>query len=68
MLRHVLTGATEEVNGVDLVVHASARVPRDELAAPLRVAGLRVRVVGDALAPRLMLSAVREGQAAAEAV
>jgi hypothetical protein len=27
-----------------------------------------VRLVGDALAPRLMLSAVREGQDAAEAV
>jgi len=38
------------------------------MAAALRAAGVAVRVAGDALAPRLMLSAVREGQAAAEAI
>jgi hypothetical protein len=53
---------------VDLFAYASARLPRDSLAAPLRAAGVEVRVVGDALAPRLMISAVREGQAAADAL
>jgi 2,4-dienoyl-CoA reductase-like NADH-dependent reductase (Old Yellow Enzyme family) len=66
-LRHVLTGADRIIPGVSLFAHATARAPRDALLAPLLAAGIRVRAVGDALAPRLMLSAVREGQAAGEA-
>jgi dimethylglycine catabolism A len=67
-LRHVLTGEAETLAGVDLFTCAGPRAPRDVLAAELRAAGIAVRVVGDALAPRLMLSAVREGQAAGEAI
>ncbi len=67
LLRHVLTGAEEEVEA-DLLAVSAPRRPRDGLAETLRRAGLPVRVVGDALAPRLMLSAVREGQAAADAL
>ena len=67
-LRHVLTGEEMAVEDVALLAYASARAPRDGLAAALRAAGVAVRVAGDALAPRLMLSAVREGQAAAEAI
>ena len=67
-LRHALTGEEIAVEDVALFAHASARAPRDGLAAALRGAGVAVRVAGDALAPRLMLSAVREGQAAAEAI
>jgi hypothetical protein len=67
-LRHALTGAEEPIEALDLVAHAGARVPRDALATTLREAGIAVRAVGDALAPRLMLSAVREGQAAADAI
>lgn len=66
-LRHVLTGAEETIAGIDLFAFATPRRPRDELAAPLAAAGLAVRVVGDALAPRLMLSAVREGEDAGAA-
>jgi hypothetical protein len=67
VLRHALTGGLETIPGVALFTYASGRVPRDSLASPLRAAGIAVRVVGDALAPRLMLSAVREGEAAADA-
>jgi hypothetical protein len=67
VLRHALTGALETIRGIELFTYASGRVPRDDLAAPLRAAGVPVRLVGDALAPRLMLSAVREGEAGAEA-
>jgi hypothetical protein len=67
-LRHALTGVEERIERLDLVVHAGARAPRDTLATTLREAGIAVRAVGDALAPRLMLSAVREGQAAADAI
>ncbi|MGG5809070.1 FAD-dependent oxidoreductase [Falsiroseomonas sp. CW058] len=68
VLRHVLTGAEEAIADVTLLAWSGPRVPRDALAAPLRAAGIPVRAVGDALAPRLMLSAVREGQAAGEAI
>jgi 2,4-dienoyl-CoA reductase-like NADH-dependent reductase (Old Yellow Enzyme family) len=67
-IRHVLTEEAETIAEVDLFAYASARLPRDSLEAPLRAAGVEVRVVGDALAPRLMISAVREGQAAADAL
>lgn len=66
-LRHLLTGAETEIPGVTLFAHATPRTPRDDLLAPLQAAGVKVRAVGDALAPRLMMSAVREGQAAGEA-
>ena len=67
-LRHVLTGKAQRLHDVALLTWSTARVPRDDLVAGLRDAGLPLRIVGDALAPRLMLSAVREGQAAAEAL
>jgi hypothetical protein len=67
VLRHVLTGALSRVEAVDLLALATQRAPRDALLAPLRAAGIPVRTVGDATAPRLLLSAVREGQAAADA-
>lgn len=63
-LRHVLTGATAVIPDVDLFAYATARTPRDDLAAALRVGRIPLRVVGDALAPRLMLSAIREGHEA----
>lgn len=66
-LRHLLTGAETEIPGVILFAHATPRAPNDALLAPLLAAGVKVRAVGDALAPRLMMSAVREGQAAGEA-
>jgi len=66
-LRNVLTGAPGTIAGVDLFACAAPRVPRDGLAAPLAAAAIPYRLVGDALAPRLMLSAVREGQAAGDA-
>lgn len=67
-LRHALTQDESEIAGVDLLACATARVPRDDLAQPLRAAGIAVRLAGDALAPRLMLSAVREGQEAGDAI
>ncbi|PWS34883.1 oxidoreductase [Falsiroseomonas bella] len=67
ILRHALTAELETIRDVSLLTFASGRVPRDGLVAQLRAAGVRVRLVGDSLAPRLMLSAVREGEAAAEA-
>ena len=67
VLRHLLTGAERTETGVSLFAHATPRAPRDALLAPLLAAGVKLRAVGDALAPRLMMSAIREGQAAGEA-
>ncbi|MBC9178900.1 oxidoreductase [Pseudoroseomonas ludipueritiae] len=67
-LSHLLTGAEEEIEDVDLLTWSTPRQPRQELLAPLQAAGLEVHLAGDALAPRLMLSAIREGAETGEAV
>jgi 2,4-dienoyl-CoA reductase-like NADH-dependent reductase (Old Yellow Enzyme family) len=59
--RHVLGGAPQRIEGVALLTYATARVPDDALAAPLRAAGIEVRLVGDCMAPRSMLVATAEG-------
>lgn len=67
-LVHLLTGAEEVIEDVDLLTWSTPRQPRQELLAPLQAAGLEVHLAGDALAPRLMLSAIREGAEIGEAV
>jgi hypothetical protein len=67
-ITHLLTGAREEIRDLDLLTWSTPRQPRQDLLAALQAAGLEVRLVGDALAPRLMLSAIREGAEAGEAV
>jgi len=49
------------LENVVLLAHAMPRVPNDELAAPLRAAGLEVRTIGDCHAPRSLLVATQEG-------
>ena len=63
-LRHVLGGRDAEVDGVALLTYATARIPDDSLAAPLRAAGVDVHVIGDCFAPRSLLVASGEGYAA----
>ncbi|MFZ9304906.1 MAG: NAD(P)-binding protein [Steroidobacteraceae bacterium] len=46
---------------VALLAHAMPRVPNDELAAPLRAAGIEVHTIGDCHAPRSLLVATQEG-------
>lgn len=67
-ITHLLTGAEEEIRDLDLLTWSTPRQPRQDLLAPLQAAGLEVRLAGDALAPRLMLSAIREGAETGEAV
>ncbi len=59
--RHVLGGAPQRIEGVALLTYAGARVPDDALAAPLRAAGIDLRLVGDCFAPRSLLVATAEG-------
>lgn len=59
--RHLLGGPAQRIESVALVTHATARVPDDALAAPLRAAGIEVHLIGDCQAPRSLLVAGAEG-------
>jgi len=50
-----------ELDGLALLCHATARVPNDALAEPLRRAGLAVHTIGDCRAPRSLRVATYEG-------
>jgi 2,4-dienoyl-CoA reductase-like NADH-dependent reductase (Old Yellow Enzyme family) len=68
-LEDVLVGRERAVlDDVALLAHACARVPEDGLAAPLRAAGVEVRLVGDCYAPRSLLVATQEGSRAGLAI
>ena len=56
------------LENVVLLAHAMPRVPNDELAAPLRAAGLEVHTIGDCHAPRSLLVATQEGNRVALAI
>lgn len=62
---NVYSGEQEVLTDVAFLTYATARVPDDRLAAPLRAAGINVQLVGDCKAPRLALSATSEGHRAA---
>ena len=63
----VSTGETSSI-AAHTVIGADYGTPLDGLAAELRKAGVAVRTVGDALAPRTALEAVFEGHEAARAI
>jgi 2,4-dienoyl-CoA reductase-like NADH-dependent reductase (Old Yellow Enzyme family) len=63
--RNVFTGRTREIANVGLFLFATPRIADDALAEPLRQAGVDTRLVGDCLAPRDLLCAIHEGEAAA---
>jgi len=62
-LANVYSGARRTLTDVVLLTYADARRPADELYAPLKATGLDVRLVGDAYAPRDLLTATAEGHA-----
>jgi dimethylglycine catabolism A len=66
--RNVFTGRSQEVTDVALFLWSTPRVVDDSLAEPLRQAGLLVQLAGDCLAPRNLLCAVHEGEAAGKAI
>jgi len=63
--RNVFTGETRNIADVDLLVWSTPRIADDALAEPLRAAGLDVELVGDCMAPRNLICAIHEGEAAA---
>jgi 2,4-dienoyl-CoA reductase-like NADH-dependent reductase (Old Yellow Enzyme family) len=66
--RNVFTGRTAEIAEVELLVWSTPRIADDGIAAPLRQARLETRLVGDCMAPRNLMCAIHEGEAAALAV
>jgi hypothetical protein len=58
---NVFSGGETVIPDIALFTYATARIPDDALAAPLRAAGIDVRLIGDAWAPRTVLAATSEG-------
>ena len=63
VLRHVHGGEAETIEGVDLVVAACWHRPVDSVFANLKAANVvdELYAVGDCVAPRSCLEAIREG-------
>jgi thioredoxin reductase len=59
--RNVFSGRETRIDDVALLTYATARLPNDALAEPLRAAGLEVHLAGDCYAPRSVLTATTEG-------
>lgn len=71
VLRHYLTEREETIDDVAAVVWVGPARPRSSLAEDLRAAGMeghRIRVIGDAFAPRRLANALTEAHAAARAI
>lgn len=65
---NIYSGAVRVIDDLALLTYATPRIPNDDLASPLRAAGILVIAVGDARAPQEMLFATASGHAAGEAV
>jgi dimethylglycine catabolism A len=66
--RNVFTGRTRELDDVGVFVWSTPRVADDAVGKQLFEAGIDVRLIGDCMAPRNLLCAIHEGEAAALAL
>ena len=66
--RNVFTGEHREIADVAVFLWSTPRIADDAIAAPLRAADIAMTLVGDCLAPRNLLCAIHEGEAAAMAL
>jgi hypothetical protein len=66
--RNVFNGRVRDIQNVGLFLWSTPRIANDALAQPLRRAGVDIRLVGDCVAPRNLLCAIHEGEAAALAI
>ena len=64
----VYTGAQTVLQNVVFFSYATPRAPDVELLAPLRDAGIDVRLIGDCLAPHTVMAATADSHAAGHAV
>ena len=67
-ITQVYTGEKTVLRNVAFFAYSTPRAPDITLAAPLRAAGIEVRLIGDCLAPRNVMAATSEGHAAGHAV
>lgn len=58
---NVYSGEQTAIRDVAFLTFATPRIPNIALVAPLRSAGVDVRLIGDCLAPRITLTATAEG-------
>jgi len=65
---NIYNGDITVIDDLALLTYATPRTPADQLAAPLRAAGITVIPVGDARAPQEMLFATASGHAAGDTV
>ena len=65
---NVYNGDGGRIENVAFLAYSMPRVAQDALAAPLRAAGIDVRLVGDCASPRGVLAATAEGHAAGNAI
>lgn len=65
---HVHGGAPAVIADVAFLAYSTPRLPADELAAPLRAAGIEVHLIGDCALAQGLLAATAEGYAAAMAI
>jgi 2,4-dienoyl-CoA reductase-like NADH-dependent reductase (Old Yellow Enzyme family) len=64
----VYTGAVTRIAAVTFLAHATPRVARTALMAPLQAAGVEVVTVGDARSPQGLMEATGQGHAAGKAL
>lgn len=67
-LRNVYNGETQVVSDVVAITYSNARVPDDDLLAPLEQQGIRVQAIGDSRVPGSVLEATRSGYEAAHQI
>ena len=63
--RNVFTGQTRTIANVGLFLWSTPRIANDALAQRLQQVGVNTRLAGDCVAPRNLLCAIHEGEAAA---
>jgi hypothetical protein len=60
-VRNIHSGETQTIENVTLLTYSTPRIPNDSLLEPLRGMGIPVHAIGDAYAPRFVVTATAEG-------
>ncbi len=67
-VRNVYNGEEQVINDVSLFTFSTSRVPNLTLVPDLRAAGVDLHIIGDAYAPRIVVTATADGNQAGLAV
>jgi len=66
--RNVFNGEETIIDDVSLFTYATSRVPNLDIVPELRAAGIDLQIIGDAFAPRVVVTATADGNRAGLAV